>query len=188
MVHVEHISGDNRLVVPKEPAKGGGARDAELGEDVRIAGGTDEVPEAVVAGLLLSAVGVGRKPIMGTVPVWRNAVSRGGNCAEGPTEDLGASSARRVLSRMSVESARVVLVLDVPKPRQAPVMGRSRARRGFERLRRQGKGDRAGGCGARRARGIGLLDGLPLTRGRHPRLCGAPADAVGGQGVTMPAW
>ncbi len=84
----------------------------------------------------------------------------------------------------------VVLVLDVPKPRQAPVKGRSRARarRGFERLRRQGKVDRAGGCGARRARGIGLLDGLPLTRGRHPRLCGAPADAVGGQGVTMHAW
>ena len=57
MVHVEHISGDNRLVVPAEPAKGGGARYAELGEDVRIAGGADEVPESVVVGLLASGMG-----------------------------------------------------------------------------------------------------------------------------------
>ncbi len=73
MVHVEHISGDNRLVVPAAPAKGGGARYAELGEDVRIAGGADQVAEAVVAGLLASGLRVGHGPIMGTAPRWRNA-------------------------------------------------------------------------------------------------------------------
>ena len=73
MVYVEDISGDDRLVVPAQPAKGGGARYAELGEYVRTAGGSDEVPESVVVGLLASGVGVGHRPIMGTVPGWRNA-------------------------------------------------------------------------------------------------------------------
>ena len=44
VVHVEDISGNDRLVVPAEPTKRGRARYAELGEDVRIAGGADEVP------------------------------------------------------------------------------------------------------------------------------------------------
>ncbi len=37
VVHVEHISGDDRLAIPAEPAKGDGARGAELGEDIQIA-------------------------------------------------------------------------------------------------------------------------------------------------------
>ncbi len=57
VVHVEDISGNDRLVVPAEPAKRGGAWYAELGEDVRIAGGADEVPESVVVGLLASGMG-----------------------------------------------------------------------------------------------------------------------------------
>ncbi len=55
MVHVEPIGGDNRLVVHAEPAKGRGARNAELSEDFRIAGGADEVAESVVVGLLVPA-------------------------------------------------------------------------------------------------------------------------------------